>query len=187
MTIIVYRDGILAADDLVTQSPDGYFAGRTLKIAFRKKDRAIVAGCGNAYEMTDFVTKALESKEAFCDRQGYTGVVARPDGVVQEWTQGLHIDVRADYYAIGAGAAIAYGALAMGATAKQAVEIVCQKFGWPAEIHTLNHDGEFKSSPLTNHQLYDAARSSHDWDARFREPVPAKAPRKAGGKRNRRK
>lgn len=137
MTTIVYRDGVLAAD---TQIAEGDFLYPLLCHKVIRVERAdgsvsLIAGCGSMVH-----SKALEEWIISDTREGPQPEDEKADdAVIVEFNRGLDgkvmlysyggdtgkfwsIEIPVDaYHAIGVGAPYAYGALAMGASAIQAV------------------------------------------------------------------
>jgi len=187
MTIIVYRDGVLAVDDMITETPEGHLCGRIMKLAYRKKDRAILAGCGSVSGVMSFLEAGVRGEKhiAKIDDDLYVGVVFREGHPVQEWVEGKPNNIRCDYFAIGTGATMARGALAAGASAAQAAKIVCSHYGWPADLHVLDHDGTFSIIPREDLVCHDTARHTvNDWKERSGKTGSPSRPRP---KRNQRK
>ena len=126
MTTIAYRDGILAADRLVTVNThrDGYVT----KIAKRGSMLAAVSGSlPIGLKFLDWFKRGLPAGEepdmsgGNDEKYGTTGYLFTPDGWILGFSNLGWSKRRADYYALGSGADYCYGALAMGATAEQAV------------------------------------------------------------------
>lgn len=127
MTTIVYRDGILAADTAVFDR--GTYCGQATKIACAP-DGSIGGGAGALGDVARFL-------DWLCD--GKNGPAPEP---VDDCTECFWVDpdsrawwahkgscateLKGDYFAIGSGFQLAMGALAMGATAIEAVNICCE-------------------------------------------------------------
>lgn len=126
MTIIVYRDGIMAADTLTTQG--GSRVAHTQKI-FRE-DGWLIGGAGCLGVSTCGVNwvKAgadLETPVDFGKMSDSSLMLVSSDGELYYASSdtGFLVKESAPYMTAGSGSDIARGALLMGATAKQAVEI----------------------------------------------------------------
>ena len=129
VTTIVYRDGIMCGDTAVFDR--GTYCGRAKKV-FRAPDGSIGGAAGALSVVARFgqwVEGGAEgippsippSDDSEC-------LLVRPDGRV--WWIGPDCEpteLIGDYFAAGSGFKIAMGALAMGATAQQALEI-CADF-----------------------------------------------------------
>lgn len=144
MTTIAFRDGTLAADtsptvggarggfiSKIVRGPSGDLAGAAGTAGYCHKFRRWVAG-GEAGAPPE----PRDDKDSF-DR----GVIFRRSGVIDiHEPQGM-FTIRAKFFAIGSGRCEALGAMHMGATAKQAVEVAKRvdiyTFG---KIETLTHD-----------------------------------------------
>ncbi|ODT84837.1 hypothetical protein [Phenylobacterium sp. SCN 70-31] len=135
----------MAADTL--QNINGTRVGHVMKIA-RRWDGTLVSGAGHATYLYDLrqwadlpkkkrkIGPPLPSK----DQENSMGVMIEPDGkiyVLQE--TGICLS-GAEYYAIGSGSEFALGAMAMGASAEEAVRAAikhdCYSGG---EINTISH------------------------------------------------
>lgn len=134
MTTIAYRDGVLAADTQVTAGD--LIAGTMRKVARIVRDDTVilVAGAGDQADVLKFIQwikdntprdqfpgfYSPESKDNFC-----AIVVAQEQGADPEvnmfWGDLYPRPIGADFRAFGPGRDFAYGAMAFGATAKQAV------------------------------------------------------------------
>lgn len=123
MTTLAYRDGVLAADTLVTAG-DG-------RMGYAQKARRIgsllYAGCGSA-GLIDRLEAWLRSgakgehpelKDGSREASVY---VFMPDDMVLWFHGDGATALRSEYWAAGSGGDYALGAMAMGATAEQAVQ-----------------------------------------------------------------
>lgn len=145
MTTIAYRDGMLAADTLVTTSThrDGYIT----KIRKRGPFLAGAAGClPIALRFMDWFSEGLPAGRApdmsggDQEKWGSSGYIFTPRGLIlgfscQGWTR-----KRAPFYAMGTGADYCYGAMCMGATAEEAVRAaLVHETASGGEITVLRH------------------------------------------------
>ncbi len=123
MTTIAYKDGILAVDSAVTC--DGRYEGSCKK--WLQVDGAVAAVTGQAMVLgklkiavdkdglPDFDFASLHDSELLMiTRAGIFCV-----------TKIGFLKIETNHAAIGSGCSIAYGAMAAGASARQAVEIAC--------------------------------------------------------------
>jgi ATP-dependent HslUV protease subunit HslV len=127
MTTIAYRDGMLAADTLITcgDSRDG-FAAKIVKV-----DGMLCGASGSAIHGQAFVAWLKKGREGDCPLLGLgekdrtNGIMVSPDGKLRMWsdTGFWDFEPHGGYYAIGSGCEYATGAMAMGATAEQAVRV----------------------------------------------------------------
>ena len=141
MTTIAYRDGLMAADSGNWLSNVTYRSA--LKIA-RGPDGSLHGVAGNAGEGCEYlrwVEAGMEGdppKPEVTNREDGSGafiaLVVPPEGdVVRLWTAfGFEDHHDVPFIAIGAGSELAIGAMAAGASAEQAVEIVAQHSGYAA-------------------------------------------------------
>jgi len=135
MTTIAYRNGQIAGDTLV--SGGGIHDCTAIKVA--RNDRGDLAGaCGEAVYCHQFL-EWFVSGEKFPSPdvpEGATSFVVRatnPDRV-ECWEKPGFFSVSAPYFAVGSGRELAYGAMAFGAEAHQAV--IC------AAKHCIHTGGE---------------------------------------------
>jgi hypothetical protein len=127
MTTIVYRNGVLAGDMLATDG-DIKLPGSFKKV-FKNKKGWIWGCCGTGGPICDFDRWMMEyCPETLPNRNipksgDYEAIVVDPKGNVYDvskgWVELQPSDMR--FFAIGSGAAAAYGALWHGATAVEAV------------------------------------------------------------------
>lgn len=125
MTTIVYKDGVLAGDTLISEGD--HFYGYRPKIFDVEEWVVGIAGAPMLFdEFLKFVMGHEFNKEAFKapDLQFHAIVIEKNTKKVFCYQKELieEGDIKTDFIAFGSGAAIAKGALLMGATAKQAVE-----------------------------------------------------------------
>lgn len=124
MTTIAYRDGEIAADTLATwgNNRDGHMT----KVAKRGPFLAGVSGAVSASQrFLDWFRCGLEGDPPEMpdgDRTTY-GIICTPDGYVLTWGPTGWERLRSPTYAIGSGSEFAQGAMAMGATAEEAVRV----------------------------------------------------------------
>lgn len=149
MTTIAYRAGIMAADGRVT-------AGDLIKSDTDQKihlieHRGLVAACGQSACIERFLGW-MRSSQSYDEKpysdvkveEGFFAIEARYDGEVWLWDEGLRAYQQPqEYYALGNGFEIAWGAMLMGATAEQAV-IAAAK----ANVYT---GGKIQVEALANH------------------------------------
>jgi ATP-dependent HslUV protease subunit HslV len=125
MTTIAYRDGVLAADSLVTAQ--GIREGAMTKIA--KVGRVLAAGCGNGVRIRaflDWVRGGMKGAPPAMGDNSEAVILAPGHPVVYVGSDGLMTQEGCEFYALGSGSRIAYGALAAGASAEEAVRIAAR-------------------------------------------------------------
>lgn len=145
MTTVAYRDGVMAGDTMTS-------SGGTL-IATRSKVHVIgghlVGTAGEAAMALMFLEWFAINHTPGRRRQArpphwptgdrFEAVTVGADRVVTHWSDRLHpIVLSARFHAIGSGLQLAFGAMAAGATAAQAVKIAMQFDPFTAgEIETI--------------------------------------------------
>lgn len=129
MTTIAYTAGVLAADSRVTQEgridpgnytkierlPGGALFGGSGSIARLKKLRNHIVSCNKDLLPT------------WDEAAGTEAICVCPDGTAWSYGgEGVWLECKGAYLATGTGADYAYGAMAHGASAKEAVKIAKQ-------------------------------------------------------------
>lgn len=153
MTTIAYRDGVMAADS-------GVWNGDACSAWARKlakgSDGTLYGIAGNAAQGTTFlkwVDGGCRGEQPIPERTGEDGssfvvLAVSKGGPVRIITARGDEEYDAPYFSIGGGAATAYGALFVGASAKDAiaaaVEHGCSAHG---KIITVSHAEELSYSP----------------------------------------
>ena len=129
MTVIAYRDGIIAADSrsTTTGKESGIrFFDSSVKL-FRKPG-CIIATAGSSSPGIVFVRwygEGLKKHKAMKNDHDWTCLVLDKDGL-WEWDSSLEPEpILEPFYAIGTGCKAALGAMHMHATAIEAVQIAC--------------------------------------------------------------
>lgn len=122
MTVIAYRDGIIAADTLITAGTTR--VGNAIKV--RKAGPVLAAAAGEMSKVQAFLdwftAGALFSPPFMGESDDAMIVYGRK---LLFWQTGWDM-LEADFYAIGCGSQIALGAMAGGASAEVAVRIACE-------------------------------------------------------------
>jgi hypothetical protein len=131
MTTIVYRDGVLVADGR-SCAGEWMLPNRPRKIV-RLPDGTLATGSGEAVRIEAFMRWSramvfgLKSDSAPDMGDDARGILILPDGKVRVFEgNGWYDEDAAPFYAWGRGMPVALGALYMGATAEQAVEVACR-------------------------------------------------------------
>jgi len=125
MTTIAWRDGVIASD---RQSINGKIPVRCTKL-FRTKEYAIGVAGSLSYGIA-FVNWFQGDRSDECPLDEITAalVMNLETGACEQWeAPGVGIPVEDDFEAIGSGAAVAIGAMEMGATAKEAIRIASKR------------------------------------------------------------
>ena len=127
MTTIVYRDGVLAGDRLIT-SKDTKQPGGFVKV--RKNSHGwLFGGAGSVGDLVRFFDWA-ETYTGDKRKKGppggeYDGMIISPHGDYHEVNKGSVWTLEAPFAATGSGMDAALGALHCGKSAVEAVEIAC--------------------------------------------------------------
>jgi ATP-dependent protease HslVU (ClpYQ) peptidase subunit len=132
MSVIVYRDGIMAAD---TRG----WSGNSTPIGEKMKIRRLEDGCllgvvtdkpGQGEAMMDWFAAGCNQakRPVFNGEPNMTMLVVRPDGQAMIFSNDFHPSgpIVAPYFAIGSGERYALGAFACGAGALQAVAVAIE-------------------------------------------------------------
>jgi hypothetical protein len=147
MTTIVYRDGVLASDSRA-------YSGDKTPIGWKKKIHRLADGTLLGVSTTSVGGDAQVRRwvEGGCQvvtndslkPESFTALMVRPDGGVfyasnnLEWSGPL----TGAFWAIGSGEHFALGAMAVGASAEQAVAAAIELDPWSAgEINILRREG----------------------------------------------
>ena len=145
MTVIAVRDGIIASDSRVTVDSD---AGGSRMFFCRKlyllKDMGVVIGvAGEGFAALRFVEwyqtipmrkkgRKKRDSDLINGDADFTALVLHKDGKLEEYDRWLiaeEVPLGPDaqqFYAVGSGCKVALGAMSMGASAAQAVEVACR-------------------------------------------------------------
>ena len=123
MTTVAYRNGVIAVDSQATAG--NITCGETNKI--RKFKGCVCVGSGDLQDLTaffDWVKKGMdiEKKPTINCLNGY---IFKKNKIYYVDDKLVPYEVNAKYHAAGSGAQIAYGAMHMGASAKEAVKAAC--------------------------------------------------------------
>lgn len=123
MTIIAYRDGVLAADTAIVAG-DTMLPDCIVKIV---KDRGSLAGAAgsatyNHAFLAWFLGHELGEPPTPVKDDGLfdIGIIVRPDGTIERHEPGGKFVITPVYYAVGSGEDVALGAFFAGADAEQA-------------------------------------------------------------------
>jgi len=128
MTTIVYRDGILAADSRVSYG-SAIIPGTIRKV--QRLSNGALYGFSGSVEVGEImrrrVSKASDEMAPLEDEvdlkgESFEALIIQPDGGVLCFENRTWMEFKCPYIAMGSGRDFAYGALAMGASAKQAIK-----------------------------------------------------------------
>lgn len=128
MTTIAYRDGYMSADSSCTTDDDS-LQFQCTKI-FRKGN-ALIGLSGEDGPGMIFLewygTKLNKRPQPYSSKEAFEALVATPEGVFRFDRFFTRERVIEPYHAIGSGAACAFVAMDMGATAEEAVRAACRR------------------------------------------------------------
>jgi hypothetical protein len=133
MTTIVYRDGVLAFDTLMSQGE--MKTPNPCPKAWKTEDGRLLAVTGDYAEGCDFARILAETKHPWPlptiknDSTRVVEIYSRTKARIYEQHGYFRLTIRT-FAAWGSGAAAAYGALYMGADAREAVAIAMKVDGW---------------------------------------------------------
>jgi ATP-dependent HslUV protease subunit HslV len=132
MTVIAYRDGVMAADTLMLI---GGIKQHVRKVLKRRGYLLGVSGsnCPSDAEMLAwFFQEPGSLSKPNLPRTKFDMLVVTPDGGIQLWNGGGSFEpILTPFYAVGCGAEVALGAMEMGATAVQAARAAIR---WSAGV-----------------------------------------------------
>ncbi len=128
MTIIAYRDGILAADTFVWSG--SITIGTTTKI-IKAPDGWMAGTAGDSYAGECFRRWVMNRRtpEWSNDIENFTGLLIDPNGNVLSYDSKYKgpSHAIASFYAIGSGYEVAIGAMSAGASAEEAARIAIER------------------------------------------------------------
>lgn len=134
MTTVAFKDGILAADSMVTCN-NGIFRGNTCKLWPVATEKGLIAHMamaghsGYAQHVLEWLWRDAPHNDVPKLPQGIQvwGIIAYTDRRLGVFSSDFTLQfVDASFHAQGSGNEIAMGAMAAGASAERAVEIACQ-------------------------------------------------------------
>lgn len=122
MTIIAYRNGVMASDSLITtsQTRTDYIK----KVATNKKGW-IGGACGDYMALVhylEWIENGCKKKFVASDKE-FSALLMSPDGKLHFLDETRKTELTNSFYAIGSGADIALGAMQFGANAVEAVKV----------------------------------------------------------------
>lgn len=130
MTTIAYRDGVMAGDRATRY---GSVIGHETTKVVRRADGALCGTAGTTTIASSFrrwflALEADPKPSLGDDKEDIHAIIARPNGTVEIHDRMGWGVVEGEFFAIGVGAEIALGAMAMGADAETAVKVAA-RFG----------------------------------------------------------
>ena len=122
MTVVAFRDGLLAADRLVcSDNPEGEVQGERTKIGRHGAARwALVGEMAGAQEIRDWLVGGQKGKQP-CREAGGSVIWFEPENPPRIYSSGRSwVAAEAPFYAWGIGTPYALGAMTHGAGAREA-------------------------------------------------------------------
>jgi ATP-dependent protease HslVU (ClpYQ) peptidase subunit len=131
MTTIAFRDGVMAGDRAVKAG--NVFIHDTTKVVRRPLDGALCGTCGMSALGAEFRRWFLAGEQGDRPNMGegdedIQAMIARADGKIEMHDRLGWSLCESEFVALGSGQELALGAMAMGASAMQAVEVAA-RFG----------------------------------------------------------
>jgi hypothetical protein len=139
MTSICYRAGRLAMDTAV--NGDDTFCGRIFK-GGKTEDGHLWAVTGYTHYVSSMRVWVEKREGDPPVMEDSTLILITPEGVVRTWESKGWCEIQAEYYAWGSGEKFALGAMAVGASADEAVEAACRHDPWSSEPMLVEVLGE---------------------------------------------
>lgn len=128
MTIVAYRNGILAADSAIYAG--SVYAGIMLKLA--RSPYGTIAGAAGRTGICVRFRKWIEGGlsgdfDPKSDESDFGAILAEPDApVMRMQNDGVMVQIDGPFHAEGTGEGLALGAMAAGASAEEAVRIAIE-------------------------------------------------------------
>ena len=128
MTIIAYKDGVLAADSQL--SAGSLICGTDRKLI--RLEGYMLGGCGNSEDWELFLEwfeKTLKNPltpRPLLNKNADFICIKKNKSIIYYGSKLIPYNVKSKFHALGSGMDIAYGAMAAGASAKEAVKITCK-------------------------------------------------------------
>lgn len=141
MTVIAYKDGVLASDSGVYAND--VFRGRRPKVT-KNADGSLCGGTGCTADCASFQEWCAAGRVDAKTSAGtdFTSLLIEPDGAVKIYDRCLYgVELHGHYFALGIGCDLALGAMAHGASAEEAVQIaidLCDSCRGPVQAVRLD-------------------------------------------------
>ena len=129
MTCIAYKDGVLAADRMM--SIRGFAVPATkIHCIVTPEGREIVGVSGHTRDAVTFLewlkTGSIDPKPTITEEDGFSAYVVKGGKLWHYESNMVCVEMDVPFWAWGCGGDLAMGAMAHGASAKEAVEIACR-------------------------------------------------------------
>jgi 20S proteasome alpha/beta subunit len=160
MTVIVYRDGVMAADTAAFGG--GIISSVAERKVYRSRCGALIGCAGSKpdiYEFRAWADEAFENSKKPRRFKDFGAIVVAQDGAVSRYDDALReYPVEGPWAVEGCEEPFVTGCLAMGATAEQAVAAAIKHCAWAAgEVYVLRLNEPNPSSGLRVASWKDAA------------------------------
>lgn len=143
MSVVVYRDGVLASDSLMSDETSGEWLGLMNKIIFHPV-HGWFGAVGAATDVSAFLAWVRDGTRKPDLDESINAIQVAVDGKVYFWTDFARTEAtESPFLAIGAGAPWAIGALEKNADAIEACEIACKyvpSCGLPIRALTMDFE-----------------------------------------------
>lgn len=171
MTVIAYKDGVMAADSRAYSGGTGA-CGQKWKI--RRAPDGTLVGCSSNQPgvaeavMAWYIDGADPEKAPKLNEPSFSMLAVKPtgDAYIADDRFLLAGPLEGRVFATGSGGYAAHGAMLAGASAVEAAKIACQIDAWSAEpIYSLRHEEGITAelAERDEQQIREAAR--REWDA----------------------
>jgi len=122
VTIVCYKNGVICSDSGILK---GNIKSGTASKIIKTKSGWLVGAAGDLCAIQKFFKWAKKEPRIRTHQdylKSFSGLIIKPSGKVIEFYYDGYCRVDSDFVAMGSGAEIAIGAMAFGASARQAVE-----------------------------------------------------------------
>jgi ATP-dependent protease HslVU (ClpYQ) peptidase subunit len=143
LTTIIYRDGVMVSDSIITEGK-GFLHGEVQKIV-RFKDGTLLGAAGPVAECQHMLSlfPDLDQVLMISAESDACGLLAHPDGKLELIEGGVFVAITDSYFAIGTGAPFAMGAMDAGADALKALHVAMKRDAFTAgRVQKLRHRDE---------------------------------------------
>lgn len=131
MSVVAYRDGVMAADSKAfggSYQPSPGAKTKLYRLADGSRLGVVTAVLGMGERFAAWMNAGGDPAAWGTDKPDLRALLVRPDGSVFLADDSVYFSgpIETEFYAIGSGSHYAMGAMALGATAGLAVEVACR-------------------------------------------------------------
>ncbi len=130
MTLIVYRDGVMAGDSLVTKQSGTLIVDHAKKV-YKSSDGYLFGCCGATYDIQHYNDWFMHNRDKKMPPMKNISVLQiSPDGVIRVFDDEFKMDsffIHNKWYAMGLGHEFATGCLMAGASAVDTVKMATKR------------------------------------------------------------